>query len=489
MNMRSCKLLSVVVMICFSLFASADVENAQPNFLFIFADDQCYETIAALEHTDIDTPNLDRLVREGTTFTNAYNMGGWSGAICVASRTMINTGRFLWRAYRIEDRLSAEVSGKRTWPQLLRSVGYDAYMTGKWHVDANVGDMFNYVAHKRPGMPGPTNPEVYPDSYQRPKIGQPDPWTPQDPRYEGFWAGGKHWSEVLADDAEMFLERATDSENPFFMYLAFNAPHDPRQYPLEYGEPYPMERIAMPENYMEEYPYMEGMGAGRDLRDEKLAPWPRTEYAVKSHRRDYYAIITHMDEQIGRILDGLQVTGKADNTYIIFTADHGLAVGRHGFMGKQNMYEHSLKPPLILAGPGIPPGKQIDTRVYYQDVMPTTLELAGVEVPDYVEFKSLLPLINGEREEQYERIYGAYREHQRAVIEDDFKLIYYPKIDHYRMFNLAEDPFEMNDLVADANYSDQLLKLKKALVVLMEEMEDPVAEPTGPVWDTKKKVH
>ncbi|HAV61561.1 MAG TPA: choline-sulfatase, partial [Verrucomicrobiales bacterium] len=110
-------------------------------------------------------------------------------------------------------------------------------------------------------------------------------------------------------------------------------------------------------------------------------------HAVKVHRQEYYAIITHMDAQIGRILDALEATGKADNTHIFFTADHGLAVGHHGLLGKQNMYEHSLRPPLIVAGPGIPRGRRIEARVYLQDIMPTTLELAGAPVPDHVEFR------------------------------------------------------------------------------------------------------
>jgi arylsulfatase A-like enzyme len=442
-----------------------------PNLLFLFADDQAYETIGALGHTDIETPNLDRLVKSGTTFTHAYNMGGWHGAICVASRTMLNTGRFVWRARALEPRLQEEVQAGRFWSQLLGTAGYQTFFSGKWHVSVDATKVFQHARHIRPGMP-----KDVPAGYQRPIPGQPDPWSPSDRRFGGFWEGGRHWSEVIADDAEEFFQLATASEQPFFMYLAFNAPHDPRQSPQEFVDRYPLERIRVPDNFLPEYPHMEGIGAGKALRDERLAPWPRTEPSVKVHRQEYYAIITHMDAQIGRILDALQASGCADNTVIIFTADHGLAVGQHGLLGKQNMYEHSLRIPFILAGPGIPAGKRIDARVYLQDVLPTTLELAGVKVPDFVEFKSLLPLIRGERPQQYDAIYAAYMpDKQRAVIVGDFKLIHYPAIDVFRLFNLRDDPHELRDLIGDPDAGPKIASLKSALAKLERELGGPLA--------------
>jgi arylsulfatase A-like enzyme len=165
------------------------------------------------------------------------------------------------------------------------------------------------------------------------------------------------------------------------MYIAFNAPHDPRQSPKEYVDRYPLDRISMPRSFVPEYPFNEAMASGRKLRDEKLAPFPRTEYSVKVNRQEYYAIITHMDDQIGRILDALEKSGQADNTYLFFSADHGLAVGRHGLMGKQNLFDHSVRVPLMLVGPGVPAGEKRDASVYLQDIMATSLELAGAERP------------------------------------------------------------------------------------------------------------
>ena len=189
--------------------------------------------------------------------------------------------------------------------------------------------------------------------YNRPVENEMDVWSPYERSFGGFWEGGKHWSEVLADDATDFLENTGKSEKPFFMYLAFNAPHDPRQSPKRFVDMYPREEIEVPASYMPMYPYKDLIGCGPTLRDEALAPFPRSEFAVKTHRQEYYAIISHMDEQVGRILKALEKTGKQDNTYIIFSADHGLACGNHGLIGKQNMYDHSMKPPLIVVGPDV----------------------------------------------------------------------------------------------------------------------------------------
>lgn len=447
----------------------ADEGDNKPNFVFIFADDQEYQAVQALGNDEIITPNLDRLVRRGTTFTHAYNMGSWSGAVCVPSRTMLMTGVTVWNAHQaVQDGLGEGfVEEQRFWPQLLEQVGYETYMTGKWHVSADAREAFNYVTHVRPGMPGTVE-----EAYNRPIEGEEDPWSPYDKELGGFWEGGAHWSEVLAEDAEEFLEQAGERDAPFFMYLAFNAPHDPRQSPQEYVEKYPLDDVDTPENFKPEYPYNEEIAAGRGLRDERLAPFPRTEYAVQVHRQEYYAIITHMDAQIGRILDALDATGKADNTYVIFTADHGLAVGQHGLMGKQNLYDHSVRVPFVITGPDIPEDHRIEAPIYLQDIVPTTLELAGESVPEHVEFASFLPLIQGEAEATREAIYGGYRTHQRMVTYNGHKLLLYPEAGVARLYDLEEDPLELNDLADDPESEPVMRELFAVLQDLQEKFND-----------------
>ncbi|MHC4693811.1 MAG: sulfatase-like hydrolase/transferase [Planctomycetota bacterium] len=445
-------------------------DKDKPNILFIFADDQCFETLRSLGNDEIHTPNLDRLVREGVTFTHAYNQGAWHGAVCVASRTMLNLGRFLWHAKNAEPTLKDEAAKGRFWSQYMKKAGYDTYMTGKWHVKIDPKNIFDNVTNVRPGMPNQTK-----QGYNRPIEGKKDVWSPYDTKFGGFWKGGKHWSEVLGDDAERFLAQAAKSNNPFFMYLAFNAPHDPRQSPKEYVEKYPLDKVKVPVNYQDEYEYKDSIGCGKNLRDEKLGPFPRTEYAVKVNRQEYYAIITHMDEQVGRILDALDKTGKADNTYIFFTADHGLAVGHHGLFGKQNMFDHSVRVPLMVKGPNVPKNKRIISPVYLQDIMATSLDLAGVEMPTHIQFKSLLPLIEGKSKQSYDAIYGGYVKFQRMITMDGYKMIYYPKIDKTLLYNLNSDPMEMKNIADDPANARIIRKLKRRFKQLQKETGDTLS--------------
>ena len=343
----------VSVLVLSMLVSCRTGELAKPNILFIFADDQSFHTIHELGNQEVITPTLDELARQGTVFTTAYNMGGWHGAICVASRTMFNTGRFLWSANALETELDTLASQGKLWSKEMEKLGYETYFTGKWHVKIDPTDIFNQVGSVRGGMPNQV-----PEGYNRPLDENDWEWTPWDTTFGGFWKGGTHWSEVVANETMDFLETASETEDPFFMYIAFNAPHDPRQSPKAYVDMYALENIGLPASFLPEYPFKDEIGCGPALRDERLAPFPRTEYAVKVNRQEYYAIITHMDAQIGRILDKLEETGQADNTYIFFSADHGLSVGQHGLIGKQNMYDHSLRPPLIVVGPDIPKGKK-----------------------------------------------------------------------------------------------------------------------------------
>lgn len=178
-----------------------------------------------------------------------------------------------------------------------------------------------------------------------------------------------------------------------------------------------------------------------------------------------------MDEMIGRILDSLEATGKAENTWIFFTADHGLAVGQHGLLGKQNMYDHSVRVPFIVVGPNAKAGKKIDEPIYLQDVMPTTLELCGIEKPEHVEFHSLLPLLDG-GESPYKSIYGCYLEKQRSIRTDQYKLIAYPDAKTLRLYDVKNDPHEIKDLARDASMNGVMKELFTQLIGLQKEMND-----------------
>jgi choline-sulfatase len=439
-------------------------EPAKPDILVLFADDMAPDTIAALGNREIRTPHLDRLAARGTSFDRAYGMGGWQGAICVASRAMLLTGRTLWNCDNGKA-VATDLQAGRLWPQRMAAAGYRTYFTGKWH---NLGDpakAFDEVGTVRNGG----MPHTGDDAYLR--SGTPgNTWSPFDRSRGGFWSGGKHWTEVTADEAAERVARAEPDEKPRFLFISFNAPHDPRQSPREFVEQYPPGKVSVPANFLPSYPHARAIGCGPDLRDERLTPHPRTPDAIRLHRAEYYAIIAHLDNQVGRILEALDKSGRADRTLVVFTSDNGLAVGQHGLMGKQSMYEHSLRVPLILAGPGIPNGKRIGTPVSLFDLMPTALELAGTKPGSG--FRSLLPLLSGESSGARDALIGSYMNLQRAVILRDWKLIAYPNAGVVRLYHLAEDPLETRDLAADPRHANRRRELFRRLQELQREHGD-----------------
>lgn len=477
--------------------AAIGYAQKKPNIVLIFTDDQTYSSIHALGNNEIITPAMDQLVAEGTTFTHTYNMGSWSGAVCAASRAMMSSGRFVWRANKFKGKWTKNDPDalNKSWSRILESGGYETYMTGKWHVNADAETIFNHVVHERHGMPGDAwkgkrmaakfkaNPslkvsgsgQIMPIGYNRPKNENDTLWSPTDITQGGYWEGGKHWTEVLKDDALDFIEEAKIKDDPFFMYLAFNAPHDPRQAPQEYIDMYPLENISVPESYMPEYPYRHSIGNGNNLRDEALAPFPRTEHAIKTHTQEYYASITHVDTQIGIIMDALKKSGKMDNTYIFFTADHGLAMGRHGLLGKQSLFDHSIRPPMVVIGPEIPKNNKVDADIYLQDIMATSIEIAGIKKPEYVDFNSFLDLAKGETEKShYKAIYGAYLKVNRMIRKDNFKLLVYPELKKVLLFDLKNDPEEMNDISKIPYNKDKVKSLFAELLQLQKDMDDPL---------------
>jgi len=300
---------------------------AKPNILFILSDDQTWEALG-VTGGEVKTPNLDRLAARGMLFTSGYNMGSWTGAVCVASRTMFNTGRSLWHCRDLEQALLAykekvkegEKLGPRPdmgtiWSQWIKAAGYRTYFAGKWHTAIHEAKAsFDVVGTIRPGMARDT-----PDGYNRPDADGVRTWLPWDKSKGGHWEGGKHWAEVLADEGVGLLGQVAQRNEPFFMYLAFNSPHDPRQSPKEYIDLYPIDSIKVPRNFLPDYPYRKEIGLPDSQRDERLAPHPRTEFAIKVHRQEYYALVTFLDAQVGRILDALDKSGKADNTFIFFS--------------------------------------------------------------------------------------------------------------------------------------------------------------------------
>jgi choline-sulfatase len=456
--------------------------NGRPNFLFFIADDLMFRTINSINNPEVRTPNIDRLVRSGVHFTHCFHAGSWSGAVCVASRTMLNTGLSPFKAQKaLVDNQSGMVP---VWGQTLRNGGYRTFQTGKWHLDAvTLQRSFTDLKTTGPGFLDSTHDPKDPahDMYNRPAPG--NKWSPTDRSLKGHWLDKqlwldgpkgetKHSSEVYADSAIDFLNgQRVNQSKPFFMYVAFNAPHDPRQAPEEYQAMYSADKIGLPPNYLPQHPFDQG---DFHTRDEQLGPFPRTPEVVKTHRKEYYAIITHMDAQIGRVLDALEKSGKASNTYVILTADHGLAVGEHGLLGKQNQYECSMRMPLIMKGPGIKPGTHVDEMVYQHSMYATTCELAGIPVPPHVEFPSLKPMVMGQSVAPlHDAMFGWLNVIQRSIRTKKHKLIFYVPIKRFQLFDLENDPWEMHDLIDNQQY----MSVKADMIALLKAEQKRLGDP------------
>ncbi len=442
----------------------------RPNFLFLIADDLTFNGIHAMGNTEVATPHLDRLIRRGCSFSHCFHQGSWTGAVCVASRSMLNTGV---SAFRVQK----QFENTPLWGQTLGDAGYQTAIVGKWHLSKTA---LERSFHDREAVFMGGMYESGPDAYNRPSPG--NTWTPWDTTKKGQWLHTEpyrknepdsiqHAAKIWADTAADRLRDMAAKPDPFFLYVGFTSPHDPRQAPKEYVDRYPADKVAVPANYQPEHPFDQG---DAKVRDELLAPFPRSREAVQLHRSEYYAHITYLDHQVGRILDALEASGKAANTYVIFTADHGLAVGQHGLMGKQNMYDHSTRIPLIVAGPGIRANRRVNAMVYQHSVFATTCDLAGIPIPKPVEFPSLASHLRATAATpKNESVFCWYRDFQRSVRTRDHKLIVYPQAKRIQLFDMKKDPAETKDLSAEPRYA----ALKTSLTTLLRQHQKDLADP------------
>lgn len=415
------KLTSALVMSGLSLVAQAQ----KPNILFLFADDQRADALGISGNNYIRTPNIDNLARTGVRFTSCYVMGGHHGAICAPSRAMLMSGKSLFHVY---DKLE----GVHTMPMHFAENGYETFGTGKWHNGAP-----NFEASFQKGK------NVFiggmSDHYKVPcrDLDSGRKLTP--PVTKGYS------TDLFAGAAIDFInDYATGKkENPFFCYVAFTAPHDPRSPRKDYIGMYPPESIPVPGNFKRLHPFAFDQ---LNVRDENLAPWPRTPEIIQESLADYYALISHLDARIGDIISTLKKNGLFDNTIIVYAADNGLAIGSHGLVGKQDLYEHSTKVPLIICGPGIPTEKVSNALVYLYDLFPTLSDLCKLPAPSGTDGKDLAPVLRGESGGERDALYTVYRNTARAVRTKEWKLIYYPQRNYTQLFNLEKDPLEINNL-------------------------------------------
>lgn len=464
------RLLTIAILV---LVVAAETSAAErrPNVLLIVTDDQRFDTIQALSNATIRTPNLDRLVIRGTSFTRAV----CAYPICVSSRAELLTGCTAFRAQqpyavgKLNDSLPR-------WPEVMKASGYRTLYVGKWHTTGKPTTRGYLESRGLYSSGGGQLPLTHPlDRLGQPVTGYRG-WVLQDDRGQTFPERGvgltPNISEAFADAAIELLERP--DERPFFLHVNFTAPHDPRFMPVGYEKAYDPAKILLPADFAPQHPFDHGNAGGRD---EVLFPRPLTEEMIREELAVYYALIEHLDVQIGRISAALGKAGKLDNTIVIFTSDHGLAVGSHGLTGKQNMYEHTIGVPLVMAGPGVPVTKITDAPIYLRDLFPTVCELCDVPVPDGIDGRSYAPWMAGRGPPPHDFIVGYFTDTQRMIRTDRWKLIRYPKIGREQLFDLQADFDERRDLIADASMKPVVDDLRAKLTAWLREHGDPLETP------------
>ncbi len=434
----------------------------RPNIVITMADDQRHDMLSALGHAVLRTPALDRLVSEGTCFTHAHCLGSPHGAVCAPSRAMLHTGRTL---FHIPASIRQDYGPFRPpcdTPQeslpllgeLLQQAGYRTFLTGKWHNNApSLNRSFGEgAAIFLRGM----------SSHFAVPVHDYDPTGAYDKSAARI--GDRHSIDLFTDAAIEFI-RDYDGDRPFFLVCAHTAPHDPRHTTPRWHEQYRPQDMALPANFVPSHPFDNGE---MDVRDELLAAHPREPDEVRRHIADYCAITAHMDDGIGRLLAALDDHDLAGDTIVVHTADHGLAVGQHGLMGKQNLYDHSVRVPLVMRGPGIDAGVRNDRLCYQHDLFPTLLRLTGVDVPQTCEFADLFS------SPRRQTLFTTYRELMRGVRDKQHKLIEYlvNGVRTTQLFDMTVDPHELANVAAKR--PAVVARLREELHAWQSRVDDPV---------------
>jgi len=455
---------------------AAAAPAARPNVIILLADDMRGTAIRALGNPEVITPHLDAIIATGVAFPRAYIMGGSVGAVCMPSRAMLMTGRNLFSLNGNGETID---KSHTLMGEMFASHGYTTHGIGKWHNGtASYARSFNSgAAIFFGGMPFSQfevpltrfNPAGKYDKYE---------WPRNREQLCDHYHDNKHSAEIFADAAIDFIASPAAARRPYFMYVAFTTPHDPRQVPQEYYAMYDDNRnkVSVPKNYLPEHPFDNGHMRGRD---ERLLGWPRKKSEVRAELRDYYATITHLDAQVGRIIAALKKSGQYENTIIVFSADNGLAVGQHGLMGKQNLYEHSIGVPMIWTGPGIAKNQRSPARCYLMDVYPTLCEAIGLPVPASVQAKSFAASLKNPALPHREGMYYSFRQFQRAYSDGEYKLIEYHVAGarHTQLYNIVADPLETKNHAADPAHAARLKTLRDRLLAAR-----PPGDETAAFW-------
>ncbi|MEG1749888.1 MAG: sulfatase [Tannerellaceae bacterium] len=492
----------------------AEKETAKPmNILYIMSDDHSFQTISAYDKRFINTPNIDRIAADGVLFTNSFVANSISGP----SRACMLTGKHSHKNGFIDNAHTFDGS-QQTFPKLLKAAGYQTAVIGKWHLTSDPtgfdywnilvgqGDYYNptfidngekkqlegyatnlttdlaldwlgnkrdknkpfclLLHHKAPHrtwMPDTCDLRLYDD------VTFPLPANFYD-KYEGRLAAAQQEMSIIEDMDIVYDLKMADQENTIHS----------KNKGLEsagrnmYNRMNPEQKAAWDAYYE---PII------KDFKAKKRTGKELAEWKYQRYMHDYLRVIHSVDRNIGRVLDYLEKNGLLENTLIVYTSDQGFYMGEHGWFDKRFMYEESFRTPLLMRLPGGKKG-QIQQLVQNIDYAPTFLELAGVTVPEDIQGASLLPLLQGKqpadwRTALYYHFYEYPAEHavkrHYGVRTNRYKLIhFYNDIDQWELFDLQEDPSEMNNLYGKAGYEAVTAELMAELHKLQKQYDDPI---------------
>ncbi len=481
-----------------TLGACATERPRQPNILFVFSDDHAAHAVSAYGSRINETPNIDRLANEGMVFLNAFV----TNSICAPSRATVLTGKYGHLTGVMTNREPLH-STEETFPKLLRAAGYQTALFGKWHLKNRPEGFDHYEVLWDQG------------TYYNPWLFSPTDST----HHRGYT------TDVITDRTLDWLANTRDSGRPFLLMYQHKAPHRRWDPGPDHLNLYDDREIPEPETLFDDYANRTSAARTQEMtiahhldeRDlkftappeldaEQLAVWnsaydPKNEafgaaglegdelvrWKYQRYIKDYLRTVASIDENLGRVLDYLDQAGLTENTVVIYTSDQGFFLGEHGWYDKRWMYEESLRTPLLVRWPAqIAPASRNDDLVQNLDIAETLLDVAGVPIPEDMQGRTLLPLLKGQTPEDWrDAIYYQYFEYpgwhmvrrHYGVRTKRYKLIHYYEIGEWELFDLQEDPLELNSVYQSPDYREIVVKLKAQLAELRATYDVPAEDP------------
>jgi len=508
-------LLAIIVLLFFAPVEGQTQEKKtkRPNIIFIMSDDHAYQAISAYGSKLIQTPNIDRIAKEGMLFSNA----SVTNSICAPSRATILTGKHTYINGKIDNHFPFDTT-QVTFPQIFQENGYKTAMFGKLHFGNNPKGVDEFMI--LPGQGNYINPDfivtngdtitkqgyvtdiitdVSLDWLKKEAAAEEPfmmmylhkaphrPWWPRADKFKEFTKKTFPEPETLFDDYKNRGTAAKTAEMNLFTHMMYS--HDSKirpetlakmegkvlpeikEFPNSFYGPY---NRATPEQKAQYDPVLDSINDFFYENWPKMTDTEKMKWKYQRYMQDYLGSISSVDDNVGRLLDYLDESGLAENTIVIYTSDQGFYLGEHGWFDKRFIYDESFKTPLLVRWPGVvKPGTLENEMVQNLDYAQSMLAAVGIEPPADMQGESLLPLLKGEKEDWIrDAVYYQYYEYPAVhmvkrhygLVNKEFKLVhFYYDVDEWELYDRLKDPNEMTNVYDDPAYATLVEKLTKQL--------------------------